>query len=312
MNNSTLTTEEKMVMDRHSLRRKGILAGIVCNTIFGSSFLFSKIILSHTTPAVMLMIRFSIALLLMLLLIALRVIKVNYRGKRVLPLLALGIAQPVAYFFCESYGIKYTNSSFSGVMIALIPIVSAILSSIFLKEELKRSKLLWICLSVLGVIAVSVNGAAGGAIQVKGILFLIGAVLMASTYTVISGSLTDEFTSIERTVVMMALGCVCFTVYGIIEQGSNLGNALLAAVTTKEVILPALYLAVLSSGLAFFLQNYSISALSVQQATVFTNLSPIISVIAGVLILHEPFTLLHIVSIVVILVGIYMVNRQDK
>ncbi len=311
MEHQTLTPEERMVAERHQLRSRGILAGIVCNTIFGSSFLFSRIILSHTTPAVMLMLRFSIALLLMLFLIAFRVIKVDYRGKRVLPLLALGLTQPVAYFFCESYGIKYTNSSFSGVMIALIPIVAAILSSIFLREELKKSKLFWIFLSVLGVIAVSVSGASGGAIQVKGIFFLIGAVLMASIFTVISGSLTEEFTSIERTVVMMALGFVCFTAYGIIEQGSNLGNALLAAATTKEVILPILYLAVFSSGFAFFLQNFSISALSVQQATVFTNLSPIVSVIAGVLILHEPISLLHIVSIIVILVGIYMVNRED-
>ena len=144
MEHQTLTPEERMVAERHQLRSRGILAGIVCNTIFGSSFLFSRIILSHTTPAVMLMLRFSIALLLMLFLIAFRVIKVDYRGKRVLPLLALGLTQPVAYFFCESYGIKYTNSSFSGVMIALIPIVAAILSSIFLREELKKSKLFWI------------------------------------------------------------------------------------------------------------------------------------------------------------------------
>jgi drug/metabolite transporter (DMT)-like permease len=53
------------------------------------------------------------------------------------------------------------------------------------------------------------------------------------------------------------------------------------------------------------------SYLAVNQAVIFTNIVPIVSVIAGVLVLGEPFSPSALIGIVLILVGVYMVNKVE-
>ena len=111
-------------------KRLGMLAAILGTSIFGFSFMFSRIALAVASPYVMLMYRFVLAFLTLNLLVAgLRLAGVDHsaeekvhwlrfslRGKDVRPLIALGLVQPVIYYLCESYGISLTNSTFSNFL----------------------------------------------------------------------------------------------------------------------------------------------------------------------------------------------------
>ena len=44
-------------------------------------------------------------------------------------------------------------------------------------------------------------------------------------------------------------------------------------------------------------------------ATVFSNIIPVVSLLAGVLILGEPFSMAYLAGIVLILLGVYKVNE---
>lgn len=301
-----------MIHEEKKTARKGIAAAVTCNTIFGLSFLFSKVALAETTPAILLTLRFGTALAVMGVLVPFRLERVDLRGKPLGKLLLLGLCQPVLYFICESYGIKYTNASFAGMMIALIPVLAALFSALFLHEALKISKLLWILASVLGVGIISVSESAGGVIKVIGIVWMCGAVLVASAFSVLSSSLAERFTAFERTFVMMVLGFLFFFALAIAEKGEETAAAFAAALQTTPVILSVLFLAIFSSVIAFFFQNISISALNVQRAMVFANLAPIVSVAAGVLLLHEPFSVIHVIGMGLILISIWKVNQKEK
>jgi len=124
--------------------RLATLAALLGNAIFGFSFMFSRIALGIAQPFVMLMYRFIGAFLGLNLLALWSVLsgrnrrqtdgridsmRFSLKGKPVLPLLALGVVQPVIYFLCESYGISLTNATFSGVIIALVPIVGLALGA---------------------------------------------------------------------------------------------------------------------------------------------------------------------------------------
>ena len=116
--------------------KMALLATMTGNSIFGFSFMFSRLALAEASPFTMLMYRFILAFFGLNLLAlwtmkgrkakstgsAEDFLRFDLRGKPVLPLLALGVVQPVIYFLCESYGIAMTNASFSGVIIALVPI----------------------------------------------------------------------------------------------------------------------------------------------------------------------------------------------
>ena len=83
-------------------------------------------------------------------------------------------------------------------------------------------------------------------------------------------------------------------------------------ITDRYVLIPILYLSVLSSVVAFLLQNYSVTYLSLAKATVFENIIPVISVAAGVIFLGEPFSLIQLTGIVLILLGVWKVTTEKS
>ena len=162
------------------------------NAIFGFSFMFSRIALGIATPFVMLTYRFILAVIGLSVMAVWSVNRKNppkdsedfmrfdLRGKPVLPLICLGVVQPVAYFFCESYGIAMTNASFSGVIIALVPIVGLILGAVCLGERATGRQVVWSLVSIAGVIVMTLLQSAEGEIRPLGVLLLLGAVLLLS------------------------------------------------------------------------------------------------------------------------------------
>ena len=78
-----------------------------------------------------------------------------------------------------------------------------------------------------------------------------------------------------------------------------------APLAHSQAIIPLLYLGILSSIVAFFMVNYTISKIPVSQSAVFANLCTIVSIAAGVLILKEDFFFYDFIGAVVILVGVW-------
>lgn len=287
---------------------KALAAAFTGNAIFGLSFLATKIALRHVSPVVLLSARFLISFLVLNLLVFLGVFQLHLKGKNLRPLLLLGLCQPVVYFICENYGIQLSSSSFSGIMIALVPVAAFILASIMLKEPFSMKKLLWVLCSVLGIFIISCVETNGGSVTPAGILFLSAAVISAALYNVLSRKSADSFSAFERTYMMFAVGFCMFTLLGLLQTRGRLFCILLGQAVNPEFILPVLFLSVFSSVLAFFCLNYAVSYLTVQRATSFTNMTTVISVAAGALLLDEPFTKVHVLGIIMILLGIYRVN----
>lgn len=288
---------------------KAILAAIAANTIFGFSFMATRIAIGQTAPAILLSLRFIISFLIMLILVLIGIGKVSLKGKPIGMFILMGLCEPVIYFIAETNGIKYTTSSFSGVLISLIPVVTAVLSHVFIHEKLSARRLCWILFSVAGVVLISVSQTSEGVVTIRGIVYLLVAVISAAFHSVLSRSIADKFSSFERTFIMLLLACVFFTGNAIVQEGAAFGQAFAAAVQNKYVILPVLFLSVVSSVIAFFCTNYAVTYLEVSRAAVFANIVPVVSVLAGVLILHEPFSVAFVIGIVMILSGVYMVNK---
>jgi drug/metabolite transporter (DMT)-like permease len=82
-----------------------------------------------------------------------------------------------------------------------------------------------------------------------------------------------------------------------------------AALSQREVLLPLLFLAAVCSVIAFFCLNYGMTYLEVSRAVVFTNITPVVSVIAGTALLGEPFPAVCVAGMILILTGLFMVNR---
>lgn len=79
--------------------------------------------------------------------------------------------------------------------------------------------------------------------------------------------------------------------------------------THAPFVLAILFLSVVASVLSYIALNRALEVLPVARTAVLINLSTVVSVLTGVLILHEPFGWISAVASAAILVGIWGVQR---
>jgi len=287
--------------------KKGMLAAIAAYSIFGLSFLFSKKALGIVDPVMLLCSRFALTFLLLNILVAARVFKLNLRGKNLLQPILLGLLQPVLYFVLENYGLEYTTTSFTGMLSSLSPIFTALLGVIFLKEKPNAKQWGCIAVSIAGVLMVSLKSSEGTN-TLLGCLCLIAAYFSGSFYSLLVRKLSKEYSPFELTYIMFTVGFVVFTGWSFVQYQGETLPILVSAFSRTDFIIAILFLGGASSVGAYMLANYSLAKLPVARSTIFSNFSTIVSVLAGVLIMHDKFTVVSGIAFVLILAGVIGVN----
>ncbi len=287
---------------------KTYLATIACHTLWGFSFMASRVALDAAHVFLLLSHRFLLAFLVMNLLLLTRSVRLCLRGKKVLLLVLLGLVEPVIYFFGEQYGLLHSNTIFSGVMIAMIPIVSMLAAAPILGERPTLGQLLFGLVSVGGVVGIGLQSKSSGALDWIGVMALLVAVASATAYTLLSRGISESFTPFERTYMMMAVGAVVFTALAMIHSRGSVG-AYLRPLEEPSYLTSVLFLSIGCSVVSYFLSGYALSNMPVAQETVFANLTTAVSVFAGAVLLREPFSRLGGLFCLLILLGIYGVQR---
>lgn len=272
---------------------KVVISGILVSTIFGFSFLFTKNALDYISPLAFLSYRFCIAFLSYLALLAFGTVKLQ--KKPYWKLWKLVLFQPVLYFIFETYGVQRINSSEAGMIIALIPVAVNILAVFLLKE---KGDLLHYFLVGLGFTGVSLIVGFNISLQnISGKIYMLLAVFSGAMYSVLSRKLSKEFTPSEITFFMMMTGAIFFTFFSVIKGEFSL-------VFNIHVTMGALYLGILSSTAAFFLLNYMINKVSPIVTTLFSNLTTVISVTAGVVFRNEEVGVQQLIGMGMIIISL--------
>lgn len=288
-------------------QRTAHLAGIAFSVIFGFTFLFSKIALSHVSPVGLISYRFLLAFLVFELLRRLKVIKVRFWKGQWKLWLPIALCEPVLYFFGETFGLQRTTTGEAGLMIALIPIFVTLLSAFVLREKPLLLQVFFILLSIAGILviqfAVPGEGASGDPL---GFLFLLGAVLTAAFFTILSRKASKILTPTEITYFMMLTAALAFHAVYLPELAieGRLGGYFTDLFRT-EVIFPLLYLGIVASIGGYFLVNFALSKLPAPVSSIYSNLSTIVAVAAGALILGEPLRAAHFIGGAMIIAGVY-------
>jgi drug/metabolite transporter (DMT)-like permease len=275
--------------------------------IFGMSFMFTKIGLGYMSTLQLIAYRFLVAATAMQILRVLKLIKLDFKGKDLKLVIMTAIFQPVLYFFFEVEGVNLTTSSQAGLMVSLVPVTTAIGARIFLKERLKLVQIMFIILSVGGVIVINVlNDSSGLGGNTLGLMFLTMSVISGTLYSLSSKRASSQFTPVEITYTMMSIGAIVFNTTLLVRSLFEGTLALyFQPLTNPEVYGPILYLGLLSSVVAFFFLNFTISRIPVSQSAIFGNLVTVFAILAGVFILNEPFATKDVIGAIMIVTGVW-------
>lgn len=293
----------------------GTCAALSANIIFGFSFIFSKLALSAAHPLIILAVRFTAAFAVMNLLLITGKFKISLKGKPKVKLIAMSAAQPLLYFLFELYGLSKVSSALSGVIIALVPVAAMLLSAAFLKERPTAAQIICTVISLAGISAVSIISNDGSKNYIAGIILLSAAVICAAFFNILSRSESETYSPFERTYFMFLIGSIGFIAIAAAALKNRFLPELVSAFKSPDFITAIIYLAVISSVAAFLLYNYSTSKISVIQASSFSNIITVVTVIAGVTLLEEHFSVAEYLLCAVIIAGVWGVNvftRQKK
>ncbi|XFA99690.1 DMT family transporter [Candidatus Izemoplasma sp. B36] len=297
------------------MKNKGHIAGIAFALIFGFSFMFSKIALeANITPMGVIAYRFLLAFLVFEILRLTKIVKIRFHKEMIVPVLLVAFFQPILYFIFETYGLNLTTSSEAGMMIALIPIFVTILSSFILNEKPKKIQVLFIILSLSGIILIQVMkpNPEGEVSTFLGFILLFLAVFSAASFNIASRKASKTVKAYETTYYMMLTGAFIFNIIYIIQLvlNNNL-NLYFSSISTIDVMLPIMYLGIVASIGGFFLVNYALSKLPAHVSSIYANLSTVVAVLAGHFILGDELTVYTIIGGIMIILGVYGVARTN-
>lgn len=224
---------------------------------------------------------------------------------RTLFLLGLGV---LGNHLLIMMGLKYVSGAVAGVIIGSAPVVTALLSAVMIQDVPFRSVWAGGLLSCAGVALVSIAGfqSVGEHPLVGGLLVFLGVVSWAF-YSVGSRAVMDRISplTVNWTTVLVA------TVLQIplLWTDRKMLDAGVASVTMPDWLALG-YLVIFATAVAQQAWLFGVQGIGPSRASILGNLTPVAAIALSALILHESVGLVEIGGIVLILAGVWLVDRS--
>lgn len=277
-------------------------------------------------PFTMIVMRFTLAVLLMLIIglicrksTSLRLQKIE---KKDIPLfLIAGFFQPFLYYLLETYSYNALSSpTIAEALLSTSPLLSPIFAAILLREKVTRNNILGIIISTVGMLLLVLVGSSNFALgNPWGILLAFGAVSTAVLYTVILRRIPQTYSNLSIVFWVQLISLALFyPVWGITEGSTALQQlaAQLPITTIHSDLAIALgcvaYLAVFASVIAFVLFCYTVRQIGVTQTNVFNNVRPVFTALWMLLFFGEQLPVGKWLGILLIILGLYMCQKIEK
>lgn len=276
--------------------------------IWGLSFIWSTQVYRNLNPTATIFLRLVIATIFFTAILF--IFKLNEKVERKhLGLFALAaMFEPFLYFIFEGYGLKSTSPIIGSAIIAMIPLVTPIAATIFLKEKLTPMNILGFIISFLGVIVMLMNKDLEFVASPKGVIFLFCAVLVAVGYSISLAKLTKLYKPLIITWMQNIIGMIYFIPLTIIMEQfepSNFANV-------SGYIVPLVCLGVFCSAIAYSLWAFAFSRLGASKANVYSNLIPVFTGIFSFILGIEALSYNKILGIVFVVVGLIFAQLKKK
>jgi drug/metabolite transporter (DMT)-like permease len=263
--------------------RRGLVLALAGVVMFSFTLPVTKIALRGFDPLMIGMGRAALAGLVAL--VVLRLARVPWPGRAALvPLLLIGLGIVVGFPLLTTMALQSTTSAHAAVVIAGLPIATAVLAVIRAGE--RPSRAFWVAASsgtiALTAFAFSRGGAAGGDFVAD--LLLLGAVL-AAAFGYVEGAMLARSMPGWQVISWVLVVMLPLTLSSSVFAGLAIGDRV--AEPGFGPTLALLYLALVSMYLGFFAWYAGLHRAGVARASQVQLLQPVLTLIWSVLLLGE-------------------------
>lgn len=293
----------------------GHFFAFVTVAIWGSTFVFTKMLLLHgLSPAQIFTLRFIVAYVLLLAFELItrwqsfRLFSASWRDE--LMMLLLGITGGSLYFLTENAAMLYTTATNTSLIVCSCPLFAMMLVALAYRqsERFTRVQVIGSLLACLGMAVVVLNGRFVLHLSPVGDMLAFGACLCWAVYSLLMKSVTERYSVFFITRKVFFYGLLTILPYYIVFPGFPT----LEVIFNSQVLWNLLFLSVVASMICFLVWNWVIRQLGAVVATNWVYFNPITTIIFAWWLLHEQITLWFLLGSVLIIVGMILSDRKTN
>ena len=285
---------------------RGNAAGLIASAFFGASVVATRAAGDHVPPFSLAVLRFGQGGIILFAALALfrrddlRIGRADLRRIAVLGFLLYGLF-PLGF----NGALRLTTASRGAVVLATMPLWSAILARRAGRESLTVRQLAGVAISMAGVVAVMAESFSleDGSRALIGNLMLAATAIIGALYGVLAKPVLARHSAMPVTAYAMLAGSAILLPIALIE---GLPNAVVTM--DRSTALQVLYLGVVGGAIGYALMTYSLSHLTPTQATAYINVNPVVATALGALLLEERLTPWFGVGFALVATGLVLAN----
>lgn len=285
------------------------LVAFLVVAIWGTTFVCTKLLLlGGLTPAQIFILRFIIAYLLLLGYSLVRGIRwLSNCWQDELLMVALGVTGGSLYFLTENSAMNYTTTTNTSIIVSLCPLfASAIIGLFFRSQRLNRLQTVGTLMAAAGVVVVVMNGHFVLHLSPFGDALAFAACLCWAFYSLLMIPANIRYDTVFVTRKVFFYGLVSMIPYLIVHPELNVHLLLDQPVLMWNL----LFLGCVASMLCFLAWNWALKQLGAVIATNYVYLNPVTTIVFAWCILDEQITSWFILGTLLILFGMYLVDRR--
>lgn len=288
------------------------LVALLVVTIWGSTFVFTKLLLMNGLSAAQIFtLRFIIAYVLLL---AFSLTRRSWRlwsesWRDELLMAGLGVSGGSLYFLAENSAMIYTTTTNTSLIVCLCPLFAAPLIALFYRSErLQRHQIVGTVLAAIGVVVVVLNGHFLLHLSPLGDALAFVACLCWAVYSLLMIPASSRYDTLFITRKVFFYGLVSMVPYFLLWPEWPAWEVLLR----PEVMGNLLFLGCVASMICFVVWNWALKKLGAVVTTNYVYFNPVMTVVFAWMVLDEHITVYFLLGTALILGGMVLVGRRSS
>jgi len=286
-----------------------IAAFFAIYVIWGSTYLLNKIVVTEIPPFLLASIRFLSAGILIFTIAKILNYNISINKRQF-------INSTIAGFLFLAYGngvfvwaLKYVDSGFAALLAAMQPLFVLVLMRIIDKEKILPKAYIGVSLGILGMyLLVNQQELQANQNSIIGILMILTCIISWSYGSVFVAKAELPANFFVATGYQMLIGGSILFIASFLfgEKWSSPLD------WSKPAQISMLLLILFGSIIAFTAFNYLLKVVSAEKVATSAYVNPLIALVLGWYILDEHISLQSIIAAVILLTGVYFINRKKR
>ena len=286
---------------------------IILSAIWGSAFFAIKIGLESFSPITVASLRLSIASLFLLFFFYIQKKKIFFTAQIIYLLIIIGIIGNFIPFFLISWAEQHIPSSTAGMLMAIGPIITLVMSHFLTKsDKFTIIKFISISIGFIGVLFIFSTNSFGNLVEYNFIDLIAKLLVIIAAFgymlsNIIAYEKLNQLDSFSITTFATTFGAIFSIPFFLIDISFNNYNYTF----NYNSILAVIYLGIFPTAIAFQFRYYITKTSGPVFLSYVAYLIPAFALIWGYILLSEKIGLNSLIGILLILIGVYLGQNRS-